>query len=51
MMAYLILILMAPAYNSFAYDGKGIQTFFHLAGELSRSFSWKESPASRHAHV
>jgi len=28
MMAYLILILMAPAYNSFAYDGKGIQTFF-----------------------
>jgi hypothetical protein len=28
MMAYLILILMAPAYNSFAYDGKGIQSFF-----------------------
>jgi hypothetical protein len=28
MMAYLLLILMAPAYNSFAYDGKGIQTFF-----------------------
>jgi hypothetical protein len=28
LMAYLILILMAPAYNSFAYDGKGIQTFF-----------------------
>ena len=28
MMAYLILILMAPAYNCFAYDGKGIQTFF-----------------------
>jgi len=28
MMAYLILILMAPAYNAFAYDGKGIQTFF-----------------------
>jgi ABC-2 type transport system permease protein len=28
MMAYLILILMAPAYNSFAYDGKGIQTYF-----------------------
>jgi hypothetical protein len=28
LMAYLILILMAPAYNSFAYDGKGIQTYF-----------------------
>ena len=28
MMAYLILILMSPAYNSFAYDGKGIQSFF-----------------------
>ncbi|MGB2641673.1 MAG: hypothetical protein WAN32_22170, partial [Candidatus Acidiferrum sp.] len=28
MMAYLILILMAPAYNSFAYDGKAIQTYF-----------------------
>jgi len=28
MMAYLILILIAPAYNSFAYEGKGIQTYF-----------------------
>jgi ABC-2 type transport system permease protein len=28
MMAYLILILMAPAYNSFAYEGRGIQTSF-----------------------
>jgi hypothetical protein len=28
MMAYLILILMAPAYNSFAYEGRGIQTYF-----------------------
>jgi hypothetical protein len=28
MMAYLLLILMAPAYNSFAYEGKGIQTYF-----------------------
>lgn len=27
-MAYLILILMSPAYNSFAYEGKGIQTYF-----------------------
>jgi ABC-2 type transport system permease protein len=25
---YLILILMMPAYNSFAYEGRGIQTYF-----------------------
>ena len=28
MMAYLVLILLAPAYNCFAYEGKGIQTYF-----------------------
>jgi ABC-2 type transport system permease protein len=28
MMAYLMLFLMAPAYNSFAYEGRGIQTYF-----------------------
>jgi len=28
MSAYLMLILMAPAYNSFAYEGRGIQTYF-----------------------
>src|SRR5207245_2270409 len=28
MMAYLILILMAPAYNTFAYEGRGIQTYY-----------------------
>jgi ABC-2 type transport system permease protein len=28
MMAYLILILVSPAYNSFAFEGKGIQTYF-----------------------
>jgi len=28
MMGYLVLILMAPAYNSFAYEGRGIQTYF-----------------------
>jgi ABC-2 type transport system permease protein len=28
MMAYMILILMAPAYNSFAYEGKGMQAYF-----------------------
>jgi hypothetical protein len=27
-MAYLVLILMAPAYNSFAFEGKGIQAYF-----------------------
>lgn len=28
MMGYLILILMGPAYNCFAFDGRGIQTYF-----------------------
>lgn len=28
MMAYLILILMAPAYNCFAYEGCGIQSYY-----------------------
>jgi len=28
LMAYLILILMAPSYNCFAYEGKGIQSYF-----------------------
>ncbi|HUI50190.1 MAG TPA: hypothetical protein VLX60_00335 [Terriglobales bacterium] len=27
-MAYLILILLTPAYNSFAFEGQGIQTYF-----------------------
>jgi len=27
-LAYMILILMTPAYNSFAYEGKGMQTYF-----------------------
>jgi len=27
-MAYLILILIMPAYNAFAFEGKGIQTYF-----------------------
>jgi ABC-2 type transport system permease protein len=27
-MAYLILILISPAYNAFAYEGKGIQAYF-----------------------
>ena len=28
LVAYIILILMAPAYNSFAYEGTGVQTYF-----------------------
>jgi ABC-2 type transport system permease protein len=28
MMGYLILVLMSPAYNCFAYEGRGIQTYF-----------------------
>jgi ABC-2 type transport system permease protein len=28
MMAYLILILLSPAYNTFAFESKGIQTYF-----------------------
>jgi ABC-2 type transport system permease protein len=28
MMAYLILILISPAYNAFAYEGRGIQAYF-----------------------
>src|SRR6202040_4374527 len=28
MMAYTVLVLMGPAYNSFAYEGRGIQTYF-----------------------
>jgi hypothetical protein len=27
-MAYVLLILVSPAYNSFAYEGKGIQSYF-----------------------
>lgn len=27
-MAYLILVLMSPAYNSFAFEGRGVQTYF-----------------------
>ncbi|HVM74246.1 MAG TPA: hypothetical protein VMT75_01305 [Candidatus Saccharimonadales bacterium] len=27
-LAYMILILMSPAYNAFAYEGKGVQTYF-----------------------
>ena len=41
MMAYLILILMAPAYNSFAYEGRGIQTYFTAPLRFSDVFLGK----------
>jgi hypothetical protein len=41
MMAYLLLILMAPAYNCFAYDGKGIQTFFTAPASFREVFLGK----------
>ena len=41
MMAYLLLILMAPAYNSFAYDGKGIQSFFTSPASFREVFLGK----------
>jgi ABC-2 type transport system permease protein len=28
MMAYLVLILIAPSYNSFSYEGRGMQSYF-----------------------
>lgn len=28
MMAYLVLILIAPSYNCFAYEGRGVQSYF-----------------------
>ena len=28
MMAYLMLVLMAPSYNCFAFEGRGMQTYF-----------------------
>jgi hypothetical protein len=40
-MAYLLLILMAPAYNSFAYDGKGIQTYFTSPASFREVFLGK----------
>jgi ABC-2 type transport system permease protein len=34
MMAYLVLILIAPSYNCFAYEGRGIQTYFTAPGRF-----------------
>jgi len=40
MMAYLILILMAPAYNCFAYEGRGIQTYFMVPLRFREAVSY-----------
>jgi len=51
MMAYLILILMAPAYNSFAYEGRGIQNLFHRPAALPRCIAREKSDAGLRALV
>jgi hypothetical protein len=40
-MAYLVLILLAPAYNSFAYEGRGIQTYFTSPAQFRNVFLGK----------
>jgi len=46
MMAYLILILMAPAYNVLPMRGRGIPNVLHRAAALPRCLSWKKPGAS-----
>jgi ABC-2 type transport system permease protein len=41
MMGYLLLMLMMPAYNCFAYEGKGIQTYFTAPLRFSHVFFGK----------
>jgi hypothetical protein len=41
MMAYTVLVLMGPAYNSFAYEGRGIQTYFTAPLKFSDIFAGK----------
>ena len=41
MMAYLVLILLAPAYNCFAYEGRGIQTYFTSPARFRNVFLGK----------
>ena len=40
-MAYLVLILMAPAYNCFAFEGRGIQTYFMAPARFREVFLGK----------
>ena len=41
MMAYTILVMMGPAYNTFAYEGRGIQTYFSAPLRFSDIFAGK----------
>jgi ABC-2 type transport system permease protein len=41
MMAYLTLMLMAPSYNNFAYEGRGMQTYFMLPVKFQDVFMGK----------
>jgi ABC-2 type transport system permease protein len=41
MMAYTVLVLMGPAYNAFAYEGRGIQTYFTAPLKFSDIFAGK----------
>ena len=41
MMAYTILVLMGPAYNAFAYEGRGIQTYFMAPLKFADIFAGK----------
>ena len=40
-MAYLVLVLMAPAYNSFAYEGRGVQTYYMVPVRFRQIFLGK----------
>jgi hypothetical protein len=41
MMAYTVLIAIGPAYNAFAYEGRGIQTYFTAPLRFSDIFAGK----------
>ncbi len=41
MMAYTILVLMGPAYNAFAYESRGIQTYFTAPLKFADVFAGK----------
>jgi hypothetical protein len=41
MMGYLLLVLMMPAYNCFAYEGRGIQTYFTAPVQFRQVFLGK----------
>jgi ABC-2 type transport system permease protein len=41
MMAYTVLVTMGPAYNAFAYEGRGIQTYFTAPLRFADIFAGK----------